>query len=526
MAERAQVCLFDMSRGQVEGQELDKILFFFPSNCPIPSQLSVVGLSEGLITFTRIFSPLTPCEVMEAERHTHVFYQCEPDLWMVLVVERSKETEETIREGALRAVLKEAHRLFTFFYGSIRALLDSHPRGDVARSCLHAFFPDYLSDFLTGKKFRIPTISESLTDRGTVQLFSPQKETLLEIQSLQEYLKSWFGGGKVRHVMTLFHNMLLSTTLSPADASVLFLYATLRMLPSTLSQAPPRSRSSSRRENPAAATSPLASNSSNITLGSGRLRSLFSNLTTIPTPEVLASPHNPRLYDASLEDQGAKSSVPRPLQQEAWWKDADGFLSTYAWGSQTGRVKVLPNVKLQDSDEALNLCVYQWKSITLVMLVPKSGGSELISHLQQQVLDKAALRIQRLEEKLVKEWPGSNAYHVAGYRYLHSDLNSQVSRSSPANKVATLTMDSLAALNRIRAEIDAEMGRWERRSNMQDKELELCVRTKQNAWVIVRIRDGHELYTVQEKASNTLLHACDAVEKLSRRYFNGIFSSD
>ena len=45
--------MFDMRRGQQEGHELDKILFFSPLNCPLPLQLSVVGLSEGLITFTR-----------------------------------------------------------------------------------------------------------------------------------------------------------------------------------------------------------------------------------------------------------------------------------------------------------------------------------------------------------------------------------------------------------------------------------------------------------------------------------------
>lgn len=48
-----QLCIFDLRRGQHEGQELDKILFFFPVDCPFSTQLSVVGLSEGLITFTR-----------------------------------------------------------------------------------------------------------------------------------------------------------------------------------------------------------------------------------------------------------------------------------------------------------------------------------------------------------------------------------------------------------------------------------------------------------------------------------------
>ncbi|BBN14588.1 hypothetical protein MPTK1_6g12850 [Marchantia polymorpha subsp. ruderalis] len=525
MADKVQVCVFDMSRGQIEGQELDKILFFSPANCPLPSQLSVVGLSEGLITFTRIFSPLSPCELMEAERHTHVFHQCEPDLWIVMVVEKSKETEEALREGALRAVLKDAHNLFVLFYGSLRALLQSHPRGDVARSCLHAFFPDYLSDFMTGKKFRIPSISESLTHRGTVQLFSPQRETLLEAQSLQELLKSWSGGGMVRHVMILFHNILLSSTLSPADTTTLFLYATLRMMPSSLSQAP-RSRSSSRRENPAAGPAGLLASNLNNALGPSRLRNLFTNLTTSPSSDVVPNPHISDAHDSSVDDQGTRSSVPRPLVHEGWWRDADNFLCTDAWGSETGRSKMLPNVTLRQSEERLNLCVYQFRSLTLVMLVPKSGGSDLIPNLQGQLLEKAAHKIQKLEEKVVKEWPGSNAWHVAGYRYLYNDSNNKVSRFSPASKVATLSLESLAALNRIRQEIDLETGRSERSSSMEDRELELCVRTKQNAWVIVRTRGGLELYTVLEKASNTLLLACDAVEKLSKRYFNGSFSSD
>lgn len=87
----------------------------------------------------------------------------------------------------------------------------------------------------------------------------------------------------------------------------------------------------------------------------------------------------------------------------------------------------------------------------------------------------------------------------------------------------TMVQESLAALNRIRQEIDLETGRSERSSSMEDRELELCVRTKQNAWVIVRTRGGLELYTVLEKASNTLLLACDAVEKLSKRYVMRMF---
>lgn len=52
--ESLKFCIFDLRRGQQEGQELDKILFFFPAHLPFSTQLSVIGLSEGLITFTRL----------------------------------------------------------------------------------------------------------------------------------------------------------------------------------------------------------------------------------------------------------------------------------------------------------------------------------------------------------------------------------------------------------------------------------------------------------------------------------------
>lgn len=33
----------------------------------------------------RLFSPEAACEVIEAERHSHVFHEPEPDIWMVMV---------------------------------------------------------------------------------------------------------------------------------------------------------------------------------------------------------------------------------------------------------------------------------------------------------------------------------------------------------------------------------------------------------------------------------------------------------
>ncbi|CAM6129572.1 unnamed protein product [Calypogeia fissa] len=522
---RVQLCVFDMRRGTVEGQELDKILFFSPANCPLPAQLSLIGLSEGLITFTKIFSPETPCELMEAERHTHFFYQCEPDLWMVLVVEKSKENEEAPRADALRALLREAHDLFVLFYGSIRALLHAHPAGDAARSCLYAFFPDYIADFGAGKKLRLPSVADSLTERRFVQFFLPQRETLLEALSLQGLLKSWFGGKTVRHVLILFQNILLSSTLPPGETASLFQYAILRLLPSALAQSSSKRGSSLRDRLPGAAVS-NSSISSDSPLGPSRLRKMLSNLSTGSLTGETASPPTASSDGASVRGEGSKSHVPRPLAHEAWWRGADGFLDTDAWNTREEGSNDLPDVWLQSSEERMQLCVYQYKSLTILMLVPTSSGSEVVTTLKGQLLEKASQKIHKLEESLIKEWPGINAWHVAGYRYLYCDWDNRVSRFSPAGKVATLAKESLSTLNRIRAEIDLETGRKERSTSSRDRDFELCVRNKQNAWVIIRSRGGHDLYMVLERAGSTLLLACEAAEKLNKRYFNGLFSSD
>jgi len=74
--------------------------------------------------------------------------------------------------------------------------------------------------------------------------------------------------------------------------------------------------------------------------------------------------------------------------------------------------------------------------------------------------------------------------------------------------------------------VDIEKWRWHRDNPNQEKELEVCIRAKNNAWVIAKVTRGKELYMVLEKANETLLYATDAVEKFSNRYCEGAFSME
>ncbi|XP_057959092.1 vacuolar fusion protein CCZ1 homolog B-like isoform X3 [Malania oleifera] len=517
VSEDIQLCIFDLQRGQHEGQELDKILFFFPADLPFPTQLSVIGLSEGLITFTRIFSPEAACEVIEAERHTHAFYQAEPDIWMV--VEKSKGSEAIWRIDALQRVLKEVHSLFVMFHGSIRGLLEKDPGGGLVRSHLYSFVMDYLSayqkrspwdlccwDFFVGKKLQLPSFRDSLKERGTVQMLTVGREAAIEVQSLVRVLESC-AGNTLCHSLVLFQDLLVSTSLSPVDTINLFTYAVLRLSPHALSPGV-SSWSYLRRGNSASHVAAIS-----VSANPGSVAEQFyGSRDTSP-------------------DGGQNYCIARPLVHNKWSKGKDGFLVTDIWGAEVGSsINATPTVWLQQMEERMYLCAYQHKNLTLILLIPVTSvlnGEQGVSMVKQQILENAFLKILKVEEKLSKGWGGENAYHVSGYRYLLVDRDRNVSRASPSAKVTTLTkQESLIALNNLREGVDLEKSRAMWDDPGHEKDLEVCVRARNNAWIIAQITRGKELYMVLEKANETLLYASDAIKKFSNRYCGGAFSLD
>lgn len=72
-------------------------------------------------------------------------------------------------------------------------------------------------------------------------------------------------------------------------------------------------------------------------------------------------------------------------------------------------------------------------------------------------------------------------------------------------------------MNKVREDVDLEKSRAREDDLDHEKDLEICIRAKNNAWVIARATRGKELYIVLEKANETLLYATEAVEKFSDR---------
>ncbi|KZV49694.1 hypothetical protein F511_23651 [Dorcoceras hygrometricum] len=504
-SEPIKLCVFDLRRGQNEGQELEKILFFYPSDLPFSTQLSVIGLSEGLISFTRIFSPEAACEIIEAEMHSHVFYEPEPDIWMVMVVEKNKESEAIWRINALRSIFKEVHSLFMLFHGSVRALIDKEPSGGHVRTHLYYFIMDFLSDFFVGRKLQLPNFRDSLKEHGTVKMLTVGREAAIEVQSLVQVLESCAPHARC-YSITMFHDLMVSTTLSPIDTVSMFTYSVSRLTALALSSGA-KSWSYSHKGNTAYNTSTGA-----VLADSGQVVDQYYNSHD-------ASPSGNRGYH-----------VVRPLQRAKWSKGKDGFLVTDIWGVEAGSVvSKSPTVWLRQTEEKMYLIPYQHRGLTVILLIPVSSvvnGEEGIALVKQQIVENVSLKMSKVEEKLSRGWGGENAYHVSGYRYLLVDGDRCVSRASPPGKVTTLTKESLIALSKLREEVDLEKSsaKWDKSGF--EKDIEVCIRAKNKAWLIARLAWGKELYMVLEKANETLLYATGAVEKFSERYCGGAFSLD
>lgn len=304
-------------------------------------------------------------------------------------------------------------------------------------------------------------------------------------QSLATVLGSCLGNVTCQSLV-LFEDLLVSTTLPPDDTLNLYTYAVLRLTP----------------------------------------RALYSNASSW---SYLRKGTSVSAGQTSSSSNGTTAGE-RPLLREKLSKGKDGFVAADFTATEAHcAVPSTPILWFQQADECMHLCIYQHKSLTILLLVPASSvinGEEGITHVKKAILENASQKIVTVEQKLTRGWGGENAYHVSGYRYLLVDPERRVSRASPPGKVTTLAKDSLLALNMLRQEVDLEKSRYKRGDPCRDKDFEVCIRTKNNAWVIAKISQGRELYMALEKGGETLLYASTAVEKFSNRYCEGVFSTD
>lgn len=103
-----------------------KLIYYYPENAPLFEQHTHVGLAEGMCMFVQQFSD-NPLESIHTEKHTHILQQCEPNIWLCIVLNHGDSPSESfIRQQdlethphVLKAIAENFYRNFYLFHGPL-----------------------------------------------------------------------------------------------------------------------------------------------------------------------------------------------------------------------------------------------------------------------------------------------------------------------------------------------------------------------------------------------------------------------
>ncbi|CAI9159594.1 unnamed protein product [Rangifer tarandus platyrhynchus] len=108
-----------------EGEEENKILFYYPNEVEKNEKIRNVGLCEATVQFARTFSPSKPAKSLYTQKNRQFFNEPEENFWMVMVVrnpiieKQSKEgkpvvecLEEELLDKVYSSVLQQCYSIF------------------------------------------------------------------------------------------------------------------------------------------------------------------------------------------------------------------------------------------------------------------------------------------------------------------------------------------------------------------------------------------------------------------------------
>ncbi|XP_034251405.1 vacuolar fusion protein CCZ1 homolog isoform X1 [Thrips palmi] len=229
--------IYNSSYGQKEGEEAQKILYYYPTKTDLDSQIKNVGLTEAIIKFTETFNCNQQCESLHTQKTRQLYYQPEDGFWMVLVltVPTATKTKEGIdhleyqsdevQDNIYWAVLKQAYRSFQLFNGSFSNILDSEKDPTKLRYKLDHFFAKYLIKLK-------PQHADILDVFHGIQFLPLDKKTFLHVQTLVNLLECSFP--KVRHTAFLYNDQLVWSGLEPDDMQAMYRYLITSLLPAQM----------------------------------------------------------------------------------------------------------------------------------------------------------------------------------------------------------------------------------------------------------------------------------------------------
>nr|CAG4651923.1 EOG090X084E [Triops cancriformis] len=446
--------------------ENNKILYYFPPEADIDTQLRNVGRVEALIKFTGTFQPNGPLNCLHTQKTRQYFLEPEPNFWMIMTISvpitplddgtmvpmtplddgTMGYLSDVLNDNVYQAILLQCYQMFRLFmntFASTMNVKDSVIDVRPLKTRLNQFFPKYLATV----QLNSADISDAFQG---IQFFPMDKLAFSKVHSLVNAIENEFPF--VSHSVVLYQEQLIWSALAKSDMQIFYQYLVTSLLPSQRGSA-------------------------------------SSNFLTGP----------PHLNEDNL------GKVPRVFLQDTTLEEA--FVVVYKLNGiclalfieVTVLIYVMPKVKIIPNTCSVFLLLYSYIVFFLVYLYAylSSRLTHLAADLQEQQRPNSCTSFRFLYFNRLN-LSGRSTLHFAG---LNGKKNSVLS-SVPdyMNTIADLSADA------------------ERHGHG-----ETIVKTSSDCWIMSRIADQRELFVVlnQKKANLTDVH--EEVRRLCSTNFNNIF---
>ncbi|KAK6625709.1 hypothetical protein RUM43_006008 [Polyplax serrata] len=229
--------IFNPRYGQCEGEEHQKILFYYPAETDKDIQLKNAGLCEALIKFTETFNPDKPCQNFHTQKAKQFLYEAEKDFWLVMTIgiPRSKEKTEgentceensdLIKENVFEAVLRKSYRYYQLFSGTFTSMLESNINDGI--SILKQKIGNFFNSYLLNLKLANCDILDVFQGISFLPL---GKEPFLHILSFINMIEAKFKC--IKYCTFLYNDQLIWSGINSDDMQIIYSYLVSTLLPS------------------------------------------------------------------------------------------------------------------------------------------------------------------------------------------------------------------------------------------------------------------------------------------------------
>ncbi|CAG8493883.1 6887_t:CDS:10 [Ambispora leptoticha] len=128
-------CIYNPSFGSTEETQVNQIIYYVArTTVPMDVKMRQIGLAQGLVNFSRVFSPDKPCENVHTQKNRLAFYEPEPNYWIHISIElghmkrttkdkdgKPKSSVEfldaNLHDSNIRRMLEKGYEMYRIFNG-------------------------------------------------------------------------------------------------------------------------------------------------------------------------------------------------------------------------------------------------------------------------------------------------------------------------------------------------------------------------------------------------------------------------